>query len=101
MEDFKDTILKLSQRLQDVMDQGLRLVPPRRLPDIFRLLVERLNDVARTVGGISNEFTIEMVDNENFLVADEALEAFELFLAQEAAEASLFNFSSFETESWV
>lgn len=101
MEDFKDAILKLSRRLEDVMNQGSQLVPPRRLPDIFQLLVERLNDIARTVGGNSNEFTIDMADNENSLVADEALEAFDLFLAQEDVQASLFNFSPFENEFWV
>jgi hypothetical protein len=101
MEDFKDTILKLSRRLEDVINQGSQVVPPRRMPGIFQLLVERLNDIARTVGGNSNDFTIEMGDNENFLVADEAHEAIDLFLAQEAAQASMFNFSSFENESWL
>jgi hypothetical protein len=101
MEDFKDTVLRLSGRLQLIISEGSQLVPPRRLPDIFQSLVEKLNDIAKTVGENSDIFTVEMGNNETFLGAEEALEAIDLFLAQEAAQASLFNFSSFHRESWL
>ena len=101
MEDFKEMILKLSQRLEEVMNHGLQLVPPRRLPEIFHLLVERLKEIARIVGGNTSDYAVGMADEENFFVADDALEAIDQFFAQEAAQASLLTFSSSGNESWV
>lgn len=101
MEDFKEMILKLSRRLEEVMNHGLHLVPPRGLPDIFHLLVERLKEIARIVGGNPSDDAAEMADEENFFVADDTLEAIDQYFAQEAAQTSFLTFSSFGGESWV
>ena len=100
MDDFRDTIVRLSQRLEEVMSQGLQLVPPRRLPDIFHTLVERLKEIALTVGLNSVDFAVGVPDSAVFAMSNEALDAIDQFLTQHAAQGSLFNFSSFGGEAW-
>ncbi|KAK5050754.1 hypothetical protein LTR84_003313 [Exophiala bonariae] len=105
MADFRDTILGLSQRLEEVMNHGVQLVPSRRLPDIFHTLVERLKEISLNIGMNSVDFAVQHHQvpdsSEAFLMSSEALDAIDQFLMREAAQTSLFNFSSYGGEAWV
>ena len=101
VDDLRESILDLCRRLQESVKEGLQPVPPHRIPEDFRLVIDTLKFCANKMDRKSDTFATRTSCGEGLRSVDERSELNSLYIVQEHHEqASLLDFLFFDSESW-